>query len=307
MAIILGILAAFFFSVTFVLNQVMASAGGDWLWTAALRFLIMLPFFVALVAVNKESQLLRVFKTIRRDWQQWLLWSQVAFGLFYVPLTFASTLAPGWLIASTWQITIIAGSLIGPLLTKDPMLKKSSRITKREAAFFGIILAGIALIEGQQFSVTSGFSGVLAFMAVLVAAFAYPLGNRQIMTLNQQEEMLTTSERILAMLICSLPTWLICATIGYVRSGLPSTTQLISSFLVAVFSGVIATYLFFHATQMDHQNFRQLATVEATQSLEIVFSLVLGVILLGDALPDVITVMGLCLVISGMCLKVLRT
>lgn len=35
MAFLLGVLASFFFSVTFVLNQSMASSGGDWLWTAS--------------------------------------------------------------------------------------------------------------------------------------------------------------------------------------------------------------------------------------------------------------------------------
>lgn len=307
MAVFLGVLAAFFFSITFVFNQLMAVDGGDWLWTAALRYLFMLPMFLLIVLLKKNSSVKKVVATIQSNWTSWFLWSQVGFGLFYIPLSFASTLAPGWLVASTWQITIVAGSLIAPFLTKDPELKQKSRITLRELFYFGIILLGIVIIEVQHITIGNAASSFLAFLAVLLAAFCYPLGNRKIMMLNHESGHLNTDERILAMIISSLPSWIICSIIGYIRSGLPSVGQLESSFIVALSSGVIATYLFFYATQMVHTNLKKLATVEATQSLEVVFSLLLGIILLHDALPSFVTVIGLVFVIGGMTLKVVKT
>lgn len=307
MAFLLGVLASFFFSVTFVLNQSMASGGGDWLWTSSLRFLFMLPFFVIIVIVKRNSQLTLVFRTIKENWKSWFLWSQVAFGLFYIPLCFASSLAPGWLIASTWQITIIAGSVLAPFLEPNLAKRKQSRISRQDGLIFGVILLGIVIIELQHIALANVTSLLVAFIAVLIAAVAYPLGNRKIMIVNHNTVSLNTDERILAMLVCSLPTWLVCSIIGFVRSGVPETAQVASSFLVAFFSGVIATYLFFLSTQMVHTNIRKLATIEALQSLEVVFSVVLGMIVLQDTFPKLLTMVGLGLVVLGVCLKVMRS
>lgn len=307
MAFLLGVLASFFFSVTFVLNQSMASSGGDWLWTASLRFLFMMPFFFIIVILKRNSQLTLVFRTIKGNWKSWFLWSQVAFGLFYIPLCFASSLAPGWLIASTWQITIIAGSVLAPFLEPNLSKRKQSRISRQDGLIFGVILLGIVIIELQHMALANVTPLLVAFIAVLIAAVAYPLGNRKIMIVNHHTANLNTDERILAMLVCSLPTWLVCSIIGFVRSGVPETAQVASSFLVALFSGVIATYLFFLSTQMVHTNIRKLATIEALQSLEVVFSVVLGMIVLQDTFPKLLTMVGLGLVVLGVCLKVMRS
>ena len=307
MAFLLGILASFFFSVTFVLNQSMASSGGDRLWTASLRFLFMMPFFLIIVIVKRNSQLRFVFHTIKENWKSWFLWSQVAFGLFYIPLCFASSLAPGWLIASTWQITIIAGSVLAPFLESNLSKRKQSRISKQDGFIFSVILLGIVIIELQHMALANVTPLLVAFIAVLIAAVAYPLGNRKIMIVSHHTANLNTDERILAMLICSLPTWLICSSIGFFRSGMLETAQVASSLLVAFFSGVIATYLFFLSTQMVHTNIRKLATIEALQSLEVVFSVVLGMIVLHDTFPKLLTMVGLGLVVLGVCLKVMRS
>ena len=285
----------------------MASSGGDWLWTASLRFLFMMPFFLIIVIVKRNSQLRFVFHTIKENWKSWFLWSQVAFGLFYIPLCFASSLAPGWLIASTWQITIIAGSVLAPFLESNLSKRKQSRISKQDGFIFSVILLGIVIIELQHMALTNVTPLLVAFIAVLIAAVAYPLGNRKIMIVSHHTANLNTDERILAMLICSLPTWLICSSIGFFRSGMPETAQVASSLLVAFFSGVIATYLFFLSTQMVHTNIRKLATIEALQSLEVVFSVVLGMIVLHDTFPKLLTMVGLGLVVLGVCLKVMRS
>ena len=82
--------------------------------------------------------------------------------------------------------------------------------------------------------------------------------------------------------------------------GLPSAGQVIQSVGVALFSGVAATLLFFWATDQVRRNPRQLALIEATQSGEVVFSLLGGVLLLGDPLPGALGLVGLCLIVGGM-------
>ncbi len=73
---------------------------------------------------------------------------------------------------------------------------------------------------------------------------------------------------------------------------------------VAIFSGFIATYLFFYATQLAQHNVKYLATIEATQSLEVIFTIILGIVLLRDSFPNLIKCFGIILIIIGMIFKI---
>ena len=44
--VLLGALAALFFSSTFILNRAMSLEGGHWVWAASLRYAFMLPILV---------------------------------------------------------------------------------------------------------------------------------------------------------------------------------------------------------------------------------------------------------------------
>ena len=51
----LGLLAAFFFSFTFILNSQMNISGGSWVWSASLRYLFMLPILFIILLLKKEK------------------------------------------------------------------------------------------------------------------------------------------------------------------------------------------------------------------------------------------------------------
>src|ERR687898_252397 len=91
--------------------------GGAWEWTASLRYLMLLPLLAVIVGARRG--LAPVLATLRAQPKRWLLWSTVGFGLFYAPLAFAVAAGPGWLLAGTWQITILAGILLAPVLYDD--------------------------------------------------------------------------------------------------------------------------------------------------------------------------------------------
>ena len=110
---IIGVCASFFFAFTFVLNASMEVSGGSWIWSASLRYIFMVPFLLCIVLLRKNLRPLVL--EMKRNPLQWMLWSFVGFGLFYAPLCFAAAYSPGWLIAGTWQITIISGALLAPL------------------------------------------------------------------------------------------------------------------------------------------------------------------------------------------------
>lgn len=178
-SIFLGILASLFFAVTFVLNREMNISGGSWIWSAALRYIFMLPTLFIIVAVKSQSYI--VIKDIIRRPVKWVLCSTAGFGLFYAPLTFASVYGSSWLVAGTWQI--------------------------------------------------------------------------------------------------------------------------IQSLIVALCSGVIATILFFRATEIVKNNMHKLAIVEATQSGEVIFTLIGGLLLFHDKTPTAIGLIGISFIILGMVLN----
>src|SRR5690625_5422255 len=98
----------------------MELAGGSWAWSASLRFIFMLPLLLIIVGFQRNVK--PVLAHIAKQPVPWLLWSTIGFGLFYAPLTFATVYGPGWLVAATFQLTIIAGSLLVPLLDKKGII-----------------------------------------------------------------------------------------------------------------------------------------------------------------------------------------
>lgn len=298
-AILSGILASFFFAVSFILNRSMALSGGSWIWSAALRYFFMCPLL--LIIVGLRGNLRSLFLEMRAHPGVWLLWSTIGFGLFYAPLTFAAAYSPGWLTAATWQVTIIAGTLLVPFLsspTSSALNKVREKIPLKSLLLSLIILAGVAVMQvdhARSFSWQSALSGIIP---VLLAAFAYPLGNRQMMKHCQQR--LDVFQRVLGMTLASLPFWLILSIFGFTTSSSPHTSQLLQTFTVALSSGVIATLLFFRATDMAKGDVHQLGAIEATQSGEVVFTVLGEVLLLSSPLPSLASWLGMGLVVLGM-------
>lgn len=300
---ILGISSAFFFAFTFVLNRSMELTGGSWLWSASLRYYFMIPFLLLIVIWRKNLK--QLFVEMKKHPFQWLLWSFVGFGLFYAPLCFASAYGPGWLVAGTWQITIISGSLLVPFFhevvqTADGPIKIKGRIPLKGLFMSMIILLGVICMQVDQGQQISMKSTLLVVIPVIIASFAYPLGNRKMMQIC--EGRLDAFGRVLGMTIASLPLWFILSIYAIVTEGPPSLGQTSQSFIVAISSGVIATVLFFKATDLVKDNVSQLAAVEATQSAEILFALIGEIAFLNVALPSKLSFLGIFLVIIGMIL-----
>ncbi|WP_336636124.1 multidrug resistance efflux transporter family protein [Lysinibacillus fusiformis] len=297
--IAIGIVASLFFAVTFILNHAMEMQGGSWLWSASLRYFFMLPFLLIIVFYRRGFS--QLSNEIKAQPTAWLLWSFVGFVLFYAPLTYAAAFGPGWLVSGTWQFTIVAGVLLAPLfMTVIAGKKVRQKIPFISLLISCVILVGILLIQIPQAQSVSFKSLMLGILPVIVAAFAYPLGNRKMMDVCGGR--IDTFQRVLGMTIASMPAWIIMAIYALFTVGLPSTGQLFQSLLVGISSGVIATILFFIATDRvkDHQG--KLAAVEATQSTEILFVIIGEVILLGIPFPNSIALAGLGVIIVGMLL-----
>ncbi|PLT35543.1 multidrug resistance efflux transporter family protein [Bacillus sp. V5-8f] len=301
--IALGVFAAFFFAFTFILNRMMDLSGGSWLWSASLRYFFMVPML--LIIVMSRKNLIPLLKEMQSRPSYWLVWSFVGFGLFYAPICFSAAYGPGWLIAGTWLITIISGSLLVPFFyetkqTAHGMVQIKGKIPYRGLMMSMVILLGVALMQYEHANEISLLETLLCVIPLIVASFAYPLGNRKMMEVCSGR--LDAWQRVLGMTIASLPFWLILSVFAFTTSGPPAPGQIWQSAAVALFSGVFATVLFFAATDLVKGNMQKLGAVEATQSLEVLFAAAGEIIILSGDWPSAVSWTGMMLVILGMVL-----
>ena len=280
----------------------MELAGGSWVWSSSLRYLFTLPFLIGIVWFR--GNMMGLIKEMKvRPWA-WVGWSTVGFGLFYAPLCLAAAYGPAWFIAGSWQITIVAGVLLTPFFYKNANLKQGGKrerhaIPVRELVTSVFILLGVGLLQYQNEGTVEAGS-LWSFIPVLVAAFAYPLGNRKMMEICQGR--LDVYQRVLGMTMASLPFWMVISLYGVHTVGAPSYGQTMQAFTVAILSGIIATMLFFYATDRAKGDIKKLAIVEATQAGEVVFTVWGEALFLSAAMPAGWPLVGMIIIIAGMVL-----
>ena len=175
------------------------------------------------------------------------------------------------------------------------------RIPIKNLGISGFILIGVFLLQVHNIADLDIKITLMTLIPILAGAVSYPLGNRKIMEASGDQ--LSTIQRTYGMTLCSLPFWFILSVFGLVNAGVPSVSQTVQSLCVAVFSGVIATLLFFKATDLVKSNHKQLAVIESTQSGEVIFTLLGGIWLLGDSRPDALGIIGISFIVFGMILN----
>lgn len=302
--ILVGTLASLFFSSTFILNRAMSLEGGHWVWSASLRYFWMLGLLgVTMVATGRGRLALDSLRLFRTHWIFWTIAGSVGFGLFYALITFSAAYAPGWVVAATWQATILATPFV--------LLAFGRRVPLRAMALTLVIFAGVVLVNVEQASEVSLAEVMLGAIPVLVAAFAYPIGNQMVWEARQGEHaripaidhpaMDDVYCRVLLLTLGSLPLW--AGLILFTAPPLPSTGQVMQTGIVALCSGVIATSLFLYARHKARST-SELAAADCTQSMEVVFSLAGEAVLLGHVMPGSLGWAGIVLTMLGLMLYV---
>ncbi len=327
--ILTGILAALFFSSTFVLNRAMSLDGGHWVWTAALRYAWMLALLCLWLGVTGRGALgLAALGLYRRHVVFWTVAGSVGFGVFYALISFSASYAPGWVVAATWQMTILATPVV--------LLMFGRRVPLRALGFTLLVFAGVLLINLEQAGTLPAGDVLMGALPVLVAAFAYPFGNQMVWEAREagvradaraaaggisadeisartgmgrfvrsripalsHPAMDDAMCRVLLLTLGSLPLWVVLAV--WFAPPAPSGGQVLMTLLVAVFSGVAATSLFLSARHAAKTP-ADLAAADCTQSMEVVFSLAGEALLLGGALPHAMGWAGMALTLLGLVL-----
>lgn len=302
--ILLGVLAALFFSSTFVLNRAMSLEGGHWAWSASLRYFWMLAMLAGWLAATGRGRLVRDSLALyRRHWAFWTVAGSVGFGVFYALITFSSVFAPGWVVAATWQTTILATPLV--------LLGFGRRVPLKALALTALIFAGVVLVNAEQAAQAGLRDVLLGALPVLVAAFAYPLGNQLVWEARRGEKsylphirhpaMDDPFCRVLLLTLGSMPLWF--ALLLFTAPPPPSAGQLVQTAVVAACSGVIATSLFLVARHTASST-AELAAADCTQSMEVVFSLAGEAVLLGHVMPGPAGWCGIALTMGGLTLYI---
>lgn len=296
-AILLGLVSSAFFSTTFVVNRAIGLAGGHWVWTAVMRYAwVLLLLGGWYVVTGRMGQVLTAF---RRHLPFWVLAGSIGYGLFYSSLSFASTRAPGWIVACTMQFTILATPLV--------LLAFGARVRRSGIALLLLIFAGIVLVNFDHRGAQST-SQLFGILPVLIAAFAYPIGNQFVQEgrnggrgwIPKLDDPITAdaSARVLLLTLGSIPYWLLLLLVPH--PALPSYGQLVGTGVVALCGTVIGTSIFLVARQSAGRNPNAIAKVDATQAGYTAFSLAGEVIFLGGVLPGMLGVVGLVLVLGGL-------
>jgi drug/metabolite transporter (DMT)-like permease len=212
----------------------------------------------------------------------WLLAGGIGFGIFYSGIYFAADHAPGWIIAATWQLTILASALLVlPLLFRTP-------VPTRGKVFAIITFSGIVALNMRQLSGGLSIEEILSgVLPVAIAALAYPVGNQM---LNErmhagdvQGALSDPFSGVFLLTLGSLPVFIALAII--MRPPPPTSEQLLQTLIIAGMAGCLATSLFFYARNLSNDAFR-IAAVDATQAGEVAFALLGEVLLLGAPWPD---------------------
>ena len=294
-AVGLALASALFFTSTYVLNRAAALDGGHWAWTASLRYLWTVPLMLPLM----RGRWTPLWRAMRAHPGAWLAWSGIGFVLFYACLSYAAASGPAWLVAGTFQLTVVAGMLCAPLLYRD-----ARRRIPPAALVTGLIaFAGVLLMQRAQAGGRLDAQAWIAIACVAVSAFAYPLGNRGLMLhLERVGIELDATQRVFGMTLASLPLWLPFVAYAQLDAGAPPLRQVWLTGGVALGAGIVATVLFFRATGLVRRDPVALAAAEAMQAAEILFATAIGALWLGEGWPTGSAALGALLVVAAIVL-----
>lgn len=300
LAVALGVLAAALFSSTFFLNRFVSTVGGRWQWTAALRFFYMVPVLASWIAVRRGRPfLVRTGRLFASRPLFFLISGGVGYGVFYTGICFSARYAPGWVVASAWQITMLATPIV--------LWAFGHPVTRRGLGYLLLIASGVCLIQIARLSTGAPFGDiVVGTLPVVVAAFAYPIGNQMIWQFKRMnadagigEVLADPAACVLLLTLGALPVF--GALLLFGRVGLPGASELASTALVALLSGCIATPLFLYARNLNQQPIGLMA-VDATQAAEVPLALLGEIVFIGAALPHISEFAGIAIISAGLVL-----
>lgn len=301
--ILYGLAAAFFFSSTFAINRWLnVVERGHWYWTSCLRYIYVFLFLSLFIIIFKG------FKTYKETvlcflkyWYFWIFAGGIGFGFFYLALCFAASYSPGWVLATTWQLTILMTPVVIFILGK--------KVSSRGIFYLILIFSGIIIVNIDEFSSLS-LRVINSVIPIIFAAFCYPLGNTLCkyacegkynkISVDKFSISKNVFSQIILMTLGAFPIFLIVGVL--INPPLPTVSQLYSTAFIALSTGVIATSFLFKARQLSQNSTFALAAADGTQAAEAPLALFWECLFFNGLFPSKISFFGLLFVILGIIL-----
>lgn len=301
--IFFGILAAFFFSSTFAINRWLnVDEGGHWFWTACLRYVYVF-IYLSLISItfNGLESYKQTVKCFFLYWYFWIFAGGIGFGMFYLLLCYAASYSAGWVLATTWQLTIIMTPIVIFIL--------GNKVSIHGIIFLIAMFVGILFVNYEEFS-SIFLINSKSIVPIALAAFCYPLGNTLCkyacegrfhkIPIDKFYISKNVFSQIILMTLGASP---ILFLVGlFVIPPLPTNSQLFSTAFIALSTGVIATSLLYKARQLSGNNSFALSAADGTQAAEAPLALFWEWLFFNGTLPSYVGYFGLSLVILGIVL-----
>ena len=286
----IGLLSALFFSATFLINRAISLDGGHWYFSASLRFIYTLLFLtLGFIFFKSFSYFKLVIHEYIDNLRFWTISGTIGFGFFYSLICYAADFSPAWVVATTWQMTILASLFVLAFF--------GQKISKRIWFFTFIIFVDITLVNLSHFDINNIEPLLLGSLPILIASFSYPIGN-QLVWEEKKKRRVSKKDisvinnafvKVFLLTLGSLPLWIVLYFLTDATT--PTQEQYLNVAMISILSGVIATSLFLYAR--SHANTpSKLVIVDASQSGEVFFALLGEVIFLNVVFPNSIGLIG---------------
>ena len=298
--LLISLLAAMFFSATFLINRSISIDGGHWYWSGALRFFFTLVLMSIVIILFKGSDFLKkILLDYKNNFIFWNIAGTLGFGVFYSMICFASDFSPAWMVATTWQLTIIASLFV--------LAFYGQKLSKKIWFFTVLIFIGICLVNFSAFNIDEFKTLIIGFVAVLIAAFAYPIGNQMVWEKKKKREETKSDKievlnnafsKVFLLTLGSFPLWIVLFFVLGIDF-LPSSGQISNVIMISFLSGVVGGSLFLYARSKANTS-KKIMMVDACQSGEVIFTLIGEIIFLNLAIPGILAFAGVVITIIGL-------
>lgn len=295
--LLIGLLSSLFFSATFLINKLISNDGGHWFYSASLRYLYTLFFISFLLIAFKGFD---YFKSVLLEYKNnilfWTISGTIGFGVFYSMICYAAEYSPAWILVTTWQLTIFASIFILALF--------GNKLSKVTILCTLVVLLGITVVNLSHFETSNISSMLYSAIPVVIAAFAFPLGNQMVWQEKKKRDVEVLNNafsKVFLLTLGSSPLWLLLFV--FLDAGKPSISQIQNVAIISIVSGVIATSLFLYVRNKANTA-SKIMIVDATISAEVIFTLVCEILFLNALVPNLIGIVGILITIFALVLMV---
>lgn len=296
----IGLLSAALFSCTFAINYNLALGGSHWVWTAVLRYGFTIALLSIFATFRKNHNSFKML--VKEFWGNryfWILAGTLSCGIFYWGICISSEHMRGWMVAATFQLTVVASPLV--------LVALGSKVPKYLFPVALCIFIGTLMINFKPGESSFSVDYLLyVFIPLLLSAVCYPMGNQLVniaknggnRVISEISNPSISDPFSVILLLCfgSIPFWI--ALIAITSPPPPTSEQWVQTFFVALISGVLATALFLYARNLTFDP-KNIVAVDATQSTEVIFAMIIELIYINSALPNIYQIAGVALVTLG--------